>query len=181
MNGEKLSGAIAARLKGSSPAQQFRFWVSLYGGLPYMGGKENFTYGADCSGTVCGPLYLMGYDIRCTANDLYRELFTDEVSNFEPNDEIVAVFYKTQALREHFGVQVSPGYVTHVAPVIGRYVVQNAWEPYIMPMTTKTVYEYYNSRGFDVEWRRLNGDALQRHHVDRDLLYGLDPRLEALR
>jgi hypothetical protein len=180
MNMTKLAEGIAIRLKNMTPAERFRFFCSWYGGLDYMGGKENFVYGADCSGTVCGPLYLMGYDIRCTANDLFREIFTDKVVDHDDAGEIVAAFFITKEACEHFGAIVPAGYVTHVAPMIGRYVVQNAFNP-IRPMPSKYVYEWYSSHGKSCVWRQLNWESLVRHHEAHDLLYGLDPVLQAMR
>ena len=180
MNWHAVGDAIGARVANMSEPETFRFYASLYGGLPYMGGKENFIYGADCSGCVCGPLYLMGYDIRCTADDLYHKIFTEEVVDHEARDEIQAAFYITREPTRHFDQMVPAGHVTHVAPVIGRYVLQNAFDP-IQPMAAAYVYQWYDRNGKNCEWRQLNPDLLQKHHVDRDLIYGLDPVLEGLR
>ena len=109
-------------------AERFRMATYLYEGLPYEGGKENPLISADCSGTVCGPLYLMGYNIRVNANDLFNMLFTINVSDNETGDQtkIMAVFYKTLKRIKHFGRMVPSGYVVHVAPVVGHWCVLDA-------------------------------------------------------
>ncbi len=180
MNWDRARDGLKDRVSGMSIAEQFRFYALWYAGLEYKGGQENFVYGADCSGVVCGPLWLMGYDIRCTANDLYREIFTDEVQDYESRSEIIAAFYLTGEERTHFGAQVGPGYVTHVTPMVGRYVVLNAFDP-IQPMSAAYVRKWYEARGFTVEWRQLNNDALIEHHRKRDLMFGVDPILQELR
>ena len=82
--------------------------------------------------------------------------------------------------KQHFGQVVPAGHVTHVAPVIGRYVVMNAFDP-IQPMSSAYVYEWYTSRDYDVEWRGLDIEALRQHSRDRDLVYGVDPVLQQIR
>ena len=180
MNYPELAKAIERRVNLMDKPDQFRFWASWYGGLPYRGGSENPIYGADCSGTVCGPLWMMGYNIRCTADELRRWIFTDEVDDYESRDEIMAVFYSTTIEREHFGRMVQPGYAIHVTPVIGRYVVQNAFDP-IEPMTASYVRAWYESNDAKAEWRQLNWVALQEHSERRDIVAGIDPVLEAIR
>jgi len=180
VNYAKLSEALKQRIEMMSDAERFRFFAAWYGGLQYMGGHENPIYGADCSGTVCGPLWLMGYNIRCTADDLYRKLFTKPVGDFESRSDILAVFYLTSVAKEHFGRTVPPGYAVHVTPVIGRYVVQNAFDP-IEPMSAAYVRGWYEARAHTVEWRGLNHAELVKHSEARDLVFGLDPILEAIR
>lgn len=180
MNYERFAAAFESRMNSASFGEKFRLLASLYVNLPYIGGRENFVYGADCSGTVCGPLWLMGYNIRCTADALYNALFTTPVERHEDLETVMAVFCKTQVEREHFGRMVPVGHVTHVAPVIGRYVVQNAFDP-IQPMSTAYLYEWYSSRDYDVEWRQIDKEALERHSAAKDLLYGIDPVLDSIR
>ena len=180
MNWDKVRDTIHARVGSMSKGEQFRFFCSWYGGIAYVGGKENYVYGSDCSGVVCGPLYLMGYDIRCTANDLFREIFTDEVDGYEDREQIMAAFYVTREPTKHFGEMVPAGHITHVAPMVGRYVVMNAFDP-IQPMAASYVYKWYDRNGKDTVWRQLNWEALEAHHKAGNLLWGLDPVLEGLR
>ena len=175
-----LAEAIERRMETMAFGERFRFLASWYGGLPYAGGQENFVYGSDCSGTVCGPLWLLGYDIRCTADDLFRHIFTRPLTRYESREDVMAVFFATKTEREHFGRMVPAGHVTHVAPVIGRYVVQNAFDP-VEPMASSYVYEWYLARGFDMTWRALDIDALKAHSRARDLVSGIDPILQQIR
>lgn len=180
MNYTELAIALEERMQIMTFGQRFRFLVSWYVGLPYEGGLENFITGTDCSGTVCGPLWLLGFDIRCTANALYEHIFTRAVEDHESTEAVMAVFCRTKSDREHFGSVVPAGYATHVAPVIGRYVVMNAFDP-IQPMASSYVYDWYASRGFDVEWRALDIQELRRHSIAQDMMSGVDPVLQRIR
>ena len=180
MNFQRYALAMKSRWEKSSMREKFEMIALDYDNLKYRGGRETPFDEGDCSATVSGPLYLMGYDIRATADALYREIFTDKVTDYESRDDIMAVFYITKMPREHFGRTVPVGTATHVAPVVGRYVVLNAFDP-IDLWTTKAVYEYYNKRGFDVVWRKLNFAQLILHHDAKDLLWGLDEELRKLR
>ena len=180
MNFLLYARAMEERWEKATPRERFEMIALDYDNLKYRGGRETPFDEGDCSATVSGPLYLMGYDIRATADALYRELFTDPVIDYESRTDIMAVFYITKMPRTHFGKLVEVGTATHVAPVVGRYVVVNAFDP-IDLWTTKAVYEYYHKRAFDIEWRKLNMEQLQKHHKSKDLLWGLDPELKRLR
>jgi len=172
------------RHEKASKAELFRLLCLQYVDLPYIGGQENPLHGTDCSGLVCGPLHMMGYDIRTTADSLYHHIFTDKLTNaheYADTTKIIAVFYITNDKRKHFGRTVKSGYVTHVAPVVGQYVLLNAWEPTIKLMTSAAVYAYYNARNFKVEWRALDWDALELHSEKKTLMSGVDDVLSKLR
>ena len=180
MNFQRYALAMKARWEKSSMREKFEMIALDYDNIAYRGGKEIPFDEGDCSATVSGPLYLMGYDIRGTADALYKEIFTDKVTNFLSKADIMAVFYITKVPREHFGRTVPAGTATHVAPVVGHYVVINAFNP-IDLWPTASVYEYYLHRGFDIEWRKLNFAQLVRHHNAKDMIWGLDEELKQLR
>jgi len=180
MNFREYGKLMESRWEDSTLSERFQMIACDFDNLVYQGGKESPLIGGDCSGTVCGPLYLMGYDIRTTADSLYKYLFIDEVTDYESKTDIMAVFYITQIPREHFGRTVPVGIATHVTPVVGRYVVINAF-PMIDFYTAAYVRQWYENRNFKVEWRKLNLKALQKHHKDRDLISGPDLVLRKLR
>ena len=180
MNFQKYGDAMKARWKEATFREKFEMLALDYDNIAYRGGREIPFDEGDCSATVSGPLFLMGYDIRGTADALYREIFTDPVTDFLSKDDVMAVFYITKTPREHFGRTVPAGTATHVAPVVGHFVVVNAFDP-IDLWPTASVYEYYLHRGFDVEWRKLNMAKLQEHHIAKDILWGLDKELLELR
>ena len=180
MNWQRYAELMERRFEACTMRQRFEMFAVDFDNLVYAKGSETPMLEGDCSGTVDGALYLMGYDIRCTADDLYKRLFIDKVTDFLSQTDIMAVFCITKVEREHFGRPVPPGTATHVAPVVGHYVVVNAFNP-IDLWPTASVYDYYSQRGFNVDWRKLNMIALQRHHQRRDLFSGIDPELVELR
>lgn len=181
LNATVFARAVEEQIREMTGAERFRFFARLYDGAPYVGGREHPFRGADCSGTVCGPLYLMGYDIRTTADDLYRSLFTHPAADvWDDDSRILAVFYRTIYEREHFGATVPAGTATHVTPVVGRGLVINAFDP-IRIDTSAHVYDWYSKRGFTIEWRELNWSALITAHRTRNHFDGIDTDLVAMR
>ena len=180
MNFQRYALAMRTCWDKATFREKFEMIALDYDNLKYRGGRETPFDEGDCSATVSGPLYLMGFDIRGTADALYREIFTDPTTDYLSREDIIAIFYITKMPREHFGRTVPAGTATHVAPVVGRYVVVNAFDP-IDLWTTKAVYEYYSKRGFNIEWRKLNMDNLIKHHEAKDLLWGLDDELKKIR
>ena len=87
---------LEVKRKNLDEATMFRAYALEMLEGEYAWGKETI-YGADCSGTVCLPLMLLGYAIRTTADGLYRKVFTEKVTGTEKNDpsKIMAVFYLT--------------------------------------------------------------------------------------
>ena len=180
MNFQLYGEIMERRFEACTMRQKFEMLAVDFDNLVYAKGKETPLVEGDCSGAFCGPIYLMGYDIRTTADNLYRYLFIDKVTDFLSRTDIMAVFYITKVEREHFGRMVPPGTATHIAPVVGHYVVINAFNP-IDLWPTASVYECYSNQGFNIEWRKLNMAALEEHHRKKDLLSGPDPLLEKLR
>lgn len=186
MNGCKFGEIVEKKLSHMPIGTAFRMLAGLWNGTEYVGGTELFMESADCSGTVCGPLLLLGYNVRVRAIELYNEIFTIPVqvtpSIFEDPERIFALFCITREKRDHYGMYVEPGYVTHVAPVVGRYVVLNASSPGAptMPITTSSFWEYFNSRGYDVVWRELNRSALFQAHERGDRAWGVDNELRGI-
>ena len=64
-------GLMKKHLSVLKPNQRFAYLVRLLWGSPYGWGKEVMG-DVDCSGSVCWSLYLLGYNIRMTADDFYR-------------------------------------------------------------------------------------------------------------
>jgi len=184
INAGKLGDMIVSRVKKMSEAHTFRFLASLYNYTDYEGGRETFASGADCSGAVCGPLLLMGYNIRTTADELYRKIFTIPVSSgmMESDDYILAVFFTAETQREHFGKIVPAGHVVHVAPVVGRYTVLHAHgegTPNRIVTTAYLHYIYEKMRCRD-EWRAIDRTALIRHHLSGDMAWSIDAEIHGL-
>lgn len=124
MNWTEFSRQIGKLNAAASSAELFRFWVCLVQDRIYRWGGESIS-GTDCSGTIALGLFGAGYNVRMTANDYYRLLFTDSCAGFDAGD-IAAVFYLANTRRKHGDRMVDPGYVTHVTPIIGEEAVLDA-------------------------------------------------------
>lgn len=70
-----LVGMMRTHLRSLSMGERFAYAVRLLWGAPYKWGKETIL-GTDCSGSVAWGLYLLGYNVRVRAVDLYKDLTT---------------------------------------------------------------------------------------------------------
>lgn len=140
----------------------------------YEWGGEDIT-GADCSGTVCGPLMMMGWRIRGTADDLYKLIFTNNVrknNRDEFSDCPMAIFYVSDVEWTKLSGKVMPaGTVRHVTPVVGYNVVlQASWvKDHIRLYDADTIVKRYTKDDCSVIWRSINWDAVK--HYDGRLYY----------
>jgi hypothetical protein len=182
INWTELSIAQSYKLERATEAERFRQLALLLVDAPYRWGQETLR-GTDCSGTVCFPLFMMGYDVRVTADVLYRKLFTRPVA--EPEEEtdperIMCVFYITRRAIRHGELSVPAGTAIHVTPVVGRYVVVNAGDPVSLE-TAAHVRRWFEAKQCGAEWRELDRGALQQMHNAHRYLWGADPLMELLR
>ena len=147
----------------------------------YAWGKETI-YGADCSGTVCLPLMLLGYAIRTTADGLYRKVFTEKVTETEKNDpsKIMAVFYLTNTPAMMNERQLPKGYARHVTPVVGEWVVidANYQKGRIVLRTSRAVNVYFQKRvNCRAVWRGFNKENAREISDTRSEFSDIDPEL----
>lgn len=131
----------------------FRHFCLMLLGASYELGRENL-FETDCSGTICWPLFCLGYRIRMTAEDLAGRLFIHHVEDAETVQDylnrVLAVFFQRA------------GRVTHVAPIVGRGVIIDAVEP-AQPVQLKAlepVVRWYTAHGYglfirSIEWRMV--------------------------
>jgi len=148
---------------------RWRMLLRFFAGIPYGWGKENL-WESDCSGLVCAVLFIMGYDIRVSADHLYHHVFIKPVTKYAARDRIMAVFY----------IDKDSGKCTHVAPVLENYILLNA-ETTIQEKTARTVRLYFEIRNHRAEWRQLDWKALEDLSLSGKYVYSLDPQLELLR
>jgi hypothetical protein len=158
------------RLQSMTPAQQWRFWLLDLADAPYVWGAEN-PKGVDCSGTICWALWMMGYNLRVNAARLHEAIFVRHVTNFETLDDIMAVFY------------LKAGKVTHVTPVVGRYVVLDASgaDGMVSLKTAKAVRVERELSGYVSEWRGLDANALEVISRAGNETWEVDPILKRIR
>ncbi len=161
--------ADIARLDKMSDAEKFRYWCLKLVDVPYVWGKENLC-DVDCSGTICFALWMLGYNIRINAQGVYDEIYTKAVDDYESNQTVVAIFYGKEKM-------------THVTPVVGRYVVLDA-STENKPTRLKTVISvrnWYEQRGYKTEWREIDWPKLKElSRLDKSS-WDVDPALKLLR
>lgn len=163
--------ATKTRYETAGEAERFRMLCLQLTDLPYGWGEEN-PESVDCSGSVCYALYLMGYDIRVSADFLYREIFTKIPRDYDSLDSIMAVFYID-----------SQGIAKHVTPVVGKYVVLDAFGPTTVSFlrTSRSARLAQERSQRIAAWRELDHRRLEDVSLSGKYVYGLDPELSVLR
>ena len=172
---------LKLKREGLDEAAKFRAYALEMLEGEYVWGEET-VFGADCSGTVCLPLMLLGYAIRTTADDLYRKVFTEEIGEKEKKDpsKIMAVFYLTNTPEVMQERQLPEGYARHVTPVVGEWVVidANYRKGRIVLRSSRAVNIYFRKkvncravwRGFNREKAKEISDARSEFHdIDEEL------------
>jgi len=107
--------------------ERFIYWALKLVGSRYVWGAEHIG-ATDCSGSVCFPLLMMGYNIRITAQQLHDNLFTKSADIFDKNNPSV-VFWRTEKAIQHGEKRVEAGTIVHVTPLIGLSTVLDASWP----------------------------------------------------
>ncbi len=135
------------KLEQSSRAQQFRYFCLMMLGAQYELGRENI-FATDCSGSVCWPLFCMGYNVRMTAAELFERVFTHHVPVADIKDYLehtYAIFYQRA------------GVISHVAPIVGRGVIFDAVNQ-DQPAQLKAlppVMDWYLEHGYGLFFREI--------------------------
>jgi hypothetical protein len=142
------------KLERSPRALQFRYFVLMMLGAQYELGRENL-FQTDCSGTVCWPLFCMGFNVRMTAAELFERVFTHHVPVADIKDyweHTFAVFYQRA------------GVISHVAPIVGRGVIFDAVNR-DQPAQLKAlepVFNWYREHGYSMYFRGIDWLAARR-------------------
>jgi hypothetical protein len=172
-----LAPYLQRKLETSSPEIRFRYFCLMLEGAQYQMGRENL-FQTDCSGTICWPLFCMGYNLRLTAAELFAQVFTHHVPVADVKDyweHVFAVFYERA------------GVVSHVAPIVGRGVIFDAVDP-ARPAQLKAlepVYNWYREHGYSIYFREIEWLAVQKlarsgpRHFEREADEMLKELMEA--
>ena len=151
-------------------SSEFRYWIRYLIDLPYTWGQENL-FGADCSGSICWSLLRMGYNIRTTADGLFRKVFTTRIAldNEDDYGRTLAVFYLDL-----------DRIARHVTPVLGRYVVLDAKPEGLRLDTAINVRMAFESTGYKAIWREINWQHARMLSDSGRESWGVDPILGEL-
>jgi hypothetical protein len=149
-----LAPHLQEKLEHSPREQVFRHFCLMLLGAEYRMGRENLL-STDCSGTICWPLFCMGFNLRLTAAELFARVFVHHVDMALIGDyweHCFAIFYERAGL------------VSHVAPIVGRGVILDAVDP-AQPVQLKAlqpVYNWYREHGYGIHFRDLNWMAARK-------------------
>ena len=149
-----LAPYLQRKLEAAPREQVFRYFCLMLDGAQYQLGRENL-FTTDCSGTICWPLFCMGFNVRLTAAELFAQVFTHHVDAALIKDyweHVYAVFYERA------------GVVSHVAPIVGRGVIFDAVDP-AQPAQLKAlepVYNWYREHGYGIYFREIEWLAVQK-------------------
>jgi len=94
----------------------------------------------------------------------------ENFNDYSDNQATMAVFYGQNKM-------------THVTPVVGRYVILDAVninDPARLK-TTKSVREWYEQRGYKAEWRQIDWDKIKELSKLDKSSWDVDPALKLLR
>jgi cell wall-associated NlpC family hydrolase len=82
INWAKYAAVMEEKVDQLSKAEKYRYWVTNLIGAPYRWGEEG-PLGTDCSGTISFALWMMGYDIRTTAQGLLEQIFIVPADSYD--------------------------------------------------------------------------------------------------
>lgn len=178
VNWAEYAAIMEEKVNKLGKADRFRFWCTNLVGAPYGWGSENI-FETDCSGTVAFALWMMGYNVRTTAEGFMRNLFT-EADEYDKS-KIQAVFYTVREDQKHGDRTVKAGTAIHVSPIVGRGVVVNAGN-FVTISTKQSIDTWFiKNRNAYPKIRSLNMAALEKISRDGNMSWGIDPILEGLR
>jgi hypothetical protein len=148
MNEFRFFSLLRDKIFSASSAKEFKLYMLNFAEAPYKWGKEGIA-GTDCSGLVCGPLMYMGYNVRVTADDLYKKA-CDKTSEIADPEKVHLVFFVDKKDRAtHVGVFVSPNVIMHASGA--RDVTFDSLDDLMAE---------YEDKGEKAEFRILNFDKV---------------------
>lgn len=139
-------------------------------GHPYRWGKENREF-ADCSGSICFALMGAGFNIRTTADDLYKQIFTER---YDP-EKISALFFVTKKEQKHGSRMVPEGTATHIMGYVGDTAILNMTPPKAKLQSVYDAINWANKNGYTAVYRSTSKEILEKW--SDKLWYGIDMEL----
>lgn len=163
-SGDVLIRAMRRHVSDLTEKERLVYAARLLWRSPYDWGGEVIG-GTDCSGSVFFGLYLLGYNVRTTADELYRTMTVPLTRAPEAGDLA-------------FWFQPGKEKIKHVALFSDLAVILDADKEFMDVPVGQEIQERFNQR---FEARELDLDAVQRISDRGDSAYGVDNELRALR
>lgn len=155
-----MNGTIRAmslwreKFEGLSKEEQFKNLALTYYGAPYEWGHE-IALGTDCSGLICGPLILMGHEVRITADQLLK---TCTSQTFVEN---VFFMYNQEKKAHHCGIILDKGACIHASGKRGVVIesIESVKNEYSTSMMLKR----------SIDWAKVEASRGIVYDLDTDL------------
>lgn len=144
--------------------ERMAFLVRMLWHSDYLWGGENIT-GADCSGSISFAGYLLGYNVRVTA-DAYDKKFTDPLQGIIPEAGDVCIWYNADKSRAR-----------HIAMFSDHLLIMDADRSFV---DTPVNFELMDRPGQPFSFKRLNLKALRKASKHTGYAYSIDEELKPL-
>jgi cell wall-associated NlpC family hydrolase len=157
MNGTMRAMSLwREKFEGLKKEEQFKNLALLYYSAPYEWGHE-IPLGTDCSGLICGPLILMGHEVRVTADQIMKNMTSAVVASSN------LIFFVKDGKAGHCGIYIGSHAMIHASGERG-----------VVIESTEIVEEEYRLKGYTSIYRELDFDKVE---ANRGIIYDLDTDL----
>jgi len=179
VNWAAYAAVMQEKIEQLTLAEQYRYWVTNLIGAPYRWGQEG-PLGTDCSGTIAFALWMMGFDIRTTAQGLLDRVFTVPSDSYDES-KAQAVFYLTTRESKHGDRVVPAGTAIHVTALVGPGVVVNAGDTVTISRQESIEGWFRTRKGSESRIRAIDWEVARQLSQRGTEAWGVDPILMELR
>lgn len=156
---------IHKRIEGmEDDRERMAYLMRLLWHSPYTWGGESIT-GADCSGSISFAGYLLGYNLRVTA-DSYDKMFTDPLDGGIPTAGDVCVWYHENKNKAR-----------HIAMFSDHLLIMDADKQFLDTPITEEILDRPDQK---FNFKRLNLDKMKAASDTGSYVFGLDEDLKAM-
>lgn len=169
VNFKKLGTMLLEKFSKLESYDRYKFFLSQYYLAKYKLGKENFRL-TDCSGILSGALFMMGYNIRCTAQFFHDHIFMEAVHAPFGHIMYMACFIRNSV----------NGEITHVLPHLENGVFLQT-NPVCELVTESDIYLMNEESEKDIQFRCTNEKVLSAFSISLLASTEVDEELVKLR
>ena len=158
-----FAGDIKSRIESmKNERERMAYLVRLLWHSPYTWGGESIS-GTDCSGSISFAGYLLGYNLRITA-DSYDKMFTNSLNGGIPTAGDVCIWYH----ENEDGAR-------HIAMFSDHLLIMDADKQF---QDTPVTEEIMDRQGQKFCFKRLNIQKMRAASGTGSYVYGLDSKLQ---